>query len=326
MLNTAAEILATPLSKLFTGEDAAVTKAFRQMASKWHPDHCKDPSASEVLEYLLKARDHALGRTALPSRVMTRRDGTKFKMEYNREQTVEGMTIFTGQSSIAYLVSSAFDDLLRKNKTNWKFANKDMEKEMVRFLPPFVRQDDLLDGTLLVYRRKASQILMSDLIALNGERISPIQVSWMVTRLGNISCYLEWAGLSHLAMLPEFLLVDLDNHGVSLVGPTLYMTPIGDRPRAVPARTLNAIPSIRVDATMASSVMDRQIIRETALVLLGDRSGNRIKSDPAVRKEVANWISSPPHKSATADYKAWEAALGPRKFVPYGKSASDIYV
>lgn len=326
MFDTAAQILAAPASALFPGDDSAVTKAFRSLVTKWHPDRCKDPQANEVFEYLMKARDKALGRAPVPSVVLQRVNGTKFKMEYMRETVIEGMRIFTGATSIAYLVDSQNNDLLRKNGSHrWRFANKDMEKEMIRFLPLLVRKEELVNGTLIIYRRRPSQILMSDLMALNGERISPIQVSWMVTRMGNIACYLEWAGLVHYSMHPEFLLVDLDSHGVSLIGPPIYMTKVGERPVAVPSRTLSAIPSIRNSTVKAETAMDRQIIRETALALLGDRSGNRIKSDPAVRSDVAKWVSSPPAKTAVADYETWEHALGPRKFVPYGKSAREIY-
>jgi hypothetical protein len=326
MMLTSAEIMQASAKTLFPGDEAAVKARFRSLAMKWHPDHNPAPEAIKVFEHIKLARDKALGLSVSPFVILTRDDGTKFKMEYIRAQSIEGMTIYTGETSIAYHVSEDYDDLIRRAGQNkWRFGDKKMEAEMTRFLPVFARTEKLVDGSLMIYRRSKTQILMSDLMALNGERIPPVHVTWMISRLVNIACYFEFAQKVHLALLPEFLLVDLDGHGVSITGPVLYLMAVGQHPTAAPNRTVEALPALRQKSTLASTKMDRQLIRETALTLLGDRGGTKIKNDPDVLPDVARWISSPPPASAYADYEAWEVARGPRKFAHYGKSAHDIY-
>ncbi len=323
---TAAQILKTKPKRLFPGNAAAVKKAFRELASAWHPDHNKEKEAADVLAYLVKARDQALGLTLDQSIVLERRNGSKFRMDYIRATTTDGMTIYTGASSIAYFVPDSMSDLVRRSgQPKWKFANKDMEKEMTRFLPPYVRTEDLKNGQLMIYRRAPSQILMSDLMALHDGRIPPVHISWMVTRMNNIACYFEWAKQVLFGLLPEFLLVDLDSHGVALCGPPIFLTNFGDRPMAVPSRVLDAIPYLRDKGSVAVGSMDRILIRETACALLGDHGGVKLKADPEVRPDIAAWVISPPEKSAVSDYEKWESALGPRKFIKFGTNAQDYY-
>lgn len=322
----AATILATKPRKLFAGDETAVKRAFRKLVAIWHPDRCTDPMAAEVIAHLTRAKEAVLNGGNTNSITLERQNGTKFRMDYIRHCTIDNITVFTGATSVAYLIPNSISDLARAAQNHrWKFANKKMEDEMQRFLPPYVRTENLKDGMLMVYRRTSSQILMRDLMSLHVGRIPPVHVSWMITRMNNIACYLEWAKMSHFAMLPEFLLVDLDSHGVCLVGPPLFLTEEGKRPLAVPQEVISMLPALRDKGTVAASKHDRLLIRETAMALLGSHGGVRLKNDPEVRDDVANWVISPPAPSAPADYEKWESALGPRKFIKFETTAEDLY-
>jgi hypothetical protein len=182
-----------------------------------------------------------------------------------------------------------------------------MQGELSKFLPDLVRKK----GNVHIYRRKSSQVLMLDL----EMPIAPEHTAWMVSRMMNIACYLNWAGLSHCAISPEFLLVDLEGHGVALTGPTSYMTKIGERPEAVPARTFSAVPSLSMKETVASPKIDLSLIRRTALTLMGERTKASFK----------NWLLLPPAVNAFKDYEGWCKALGKRTFVKYPTTAQEIY-
>jgi hypothetical protein len=325
MFTSAAEILKASPKALFPGDEAAITSGFRKMARVWHPDYSKDARAADVFEHLVKMRDRALKKDFGPSIILTREDGTKFRMEYLTSTQGDGVVVFVGVSSVAYLVDQANSDLVDRGlNRKWKFANDDMKKEMSRFLPSFRREIKLSNGRLVVYDRTPDQVLMSDLIAQEKKIVSP-HASWMVTRMLNIACYLEYAQVSHMSIAPEFLLVSLEHHAVSLTGPAMYATDFAVRPKAAPHRTIEAIPSLKDATVKIDSRIDLALIRQTVLTLLGDPSGNRIRTDPDIRQETVRWVSSAPAKTAIADYTAWEASLGVRKFVKYPKTAQDFY-
>jgi hypothetical protein len=322
-----ADILAANDRTLFPDRDEGKVKAaFRNFAKLWHPDRNRSDEATKVFAHIEEMHRRALKRGEAPHVVFVRENGSQFRMEYQRMTTGEGCEIFVGQSSVAYLVGTANTDLAdRASAHKFKFASKDMGSEMERFLPRLVREERLQGGRLFVYRRTPDQILMRDLIDLSSERIDPLHVSWMVTRMNNLACYLEYAQLAHLSIAPEFLLVSLEHHGVSLTGPALYATKFDNRPKAAPRRTLTVVPDLTRQDVVADSTMDRRLIRQTGLELLRDPSGNRIRTDQSVRPDVAQWLSTAPAKSAVDDYSAWEASLGVRKFIKYPKTAQEIY-
>lgn len=307
-------------------DEKKIAAAFRQYAKDWHPDRNKDARAPDVFAHINAMHVLALNRSAPPAKTFVRENGSQFRMEYQRMTTGEGCEIFVGQSSVAYLIGEANADLAdRAAAHKWTFANDQMKTEMERFLPNLVREERLQGGRLFVYRRTPDQILMRDLLDLTPDRVDPVHVSWMITRMNNIACYLEYAGLSHLSIAPEFLLVSLKHHGVSLTGPVLYATKFATRPTAAPRRTLMVVPDLTRQDFMAGSVLDRRLIRQTGLELLRDPSGNRIRTDPSVRPDIAQWLSTAPAKTAIDDYAAWEASLGERKFVEYPTTAQELY-
>lgn len=323
---TPQEILAATDKMLFPNDGSDISKIYHNLAKIWHPDNNSDPQASTVFAHLSTMYSAAKVRTKPHSQLFTRANGSQFKMEYKRHTWADGCEIFIGESSVAYLIGSTNADLSSKASAHrWRYLNNDMRNEMSRFLLDPYREEMLNDGHMFIYRRTPDQILMKDLIEITQQSIDPLHVSWMVTRMNNIACYLEWAGLSHLCMLPANLLVSLEYHSVALVGPALYLSKFGSRPKAASKTVLSIIPEMASKSFVLDSTVDRRIIRHTALELLGDPSGNRIRNDGRVRPAIANWLNMAPSKTAVEDYAKWEGCLGERKFVVYPKTANELY-
>lgn len=322
---TAADILAKGHRELFPGVEKAIKAEFARLAKQWHPDRNPDPQAKVVIAHLTEMKAAALGRTKPFTEQFERENGTKFRMEYRRTMRGNACQVYVGPSSVAYLVSAAHEHLADKaSARKWTYADKKMEDEFSRFLPRLRREERLVGGRLFIFSRTPDQILMRDLMAMEGKIPGP-HVAWMISRMMNLAVYLEWAGISHLSISPEFLLVSLEHHSVSLTGPSLYTTSLGKRPKFAPASTINLLPAMKRPDYEVDSVADRQLIRQVGRELLGDPSGNRIKLDPTVRPEIAQWLSSTPPASAHDDYAAWEACLGERRFVVYPKTAQELY-
>ncbi len=311
---------------LFPGDEAAIKAEFRRLAFQFHPDRNHDPLASDVFAHIELMKKQALNRGARPSEVFVREDGTSFRMEYLRRSIGQGCTVFTGMTRIAYFIPKENDDLGRDAVMHsWKYADKKMETEMSRFIAPMVRQERLKNGRLVIFARNKDQILMRDLMDLEGLPIEPVHVTWMISRMINLCCYLEWSKISHGAISPEFLLVSLDMHSVSLCGPVLYKSEFGKRPTALPNRTMKVANWFTNKNAESDSKVDLALIRQTALELLGETGGARLRSNPKMRKEITNWLLSPSAKTALDDYKNWETARGDRRFAEYGKTAQVIY-
>lgn len=291
------EILASGPA-LFLGTEEEIKAKFKTLAFKWHPDRGGD---REVLEHLIKLRDKALNRDKLPTIMFG-----KVRMKYMSHPAPD---IWVGGSSVVYKAE--------KTDPAWRFANDKMKENIKPFLPLFVHD---FDGHL-AYRRKSSEILLSDLMRVMGP-LPCDHVSWIVSRLLNLACYLQWSGRVHCQIDADHLLIDPEKHWVSLTGPTTFLTPMGTRPKTVPGRTLGANQWLSNKAAVASPKIDLALIRLTALELLGDRSGCRLKN---IRPSILAWLTSAAPDNAFKDFDAWTKALGERKFVKFDVTAQEIY-
>lgn len=273
-------------------DHAEIEAEYRRRAKTEHPDM---GGSAERFAALLAWRDKQLN-----PQVVDLGDG--LHMTYIRHHSIGGMEIYVGISSVVYVLPPELDKV-----QDWPFANDKMKKEMQKYLPELVRKK----RNIQIYRRKPTQVLMLDLVT----PLEPQHVAWMVSRMMNLACYLSWAELSHCAISPEFLLVDLETHGVALTGPASYVTKMGVRPEAVPARTFGIVPSLGNKATVATPKIDLSLVRSTAMTLMGERN----------KAPFRQWLLSPPAATAFKDLEGWSNALGKRTFVKFPTTAKEIY-
>lgn len=330
----AEEILKAGPRQLFPGSPAEIKTKFKRLASVWHPDHCSHPQSPDVFQHVLKCRDAALrGDEHIEHYVFTRAapekgEPSQFKLAYMRARNFEMGKILVSQTNVSYLVTKDTLGLAEQaRKQRWQFFDKKMEGEMSKYLPKPTRTVSTTEGLFMAYRRESDQILLSDLLEWEKGKVDPRHVMWMISSLLNTCSYLEVTRTAHCALLPQYLLVSLDMHSVALTGPTLYATPWGHRPKAVPTEVLAAYPELRVKETVvADSRLDLTMVRRIAMLALGHSSPGLLANDRSLHEGLRKWVCSPAPKSAVKDYVAWEGLRGSRKFTPYETTASEMYV
>lgn len=327
---TADAILSMTPGELFSGSKDDISHQFKTYAKLWHPDRNKDPEAINVFQHLKRSMDVVLGKSNDHRLTLTRLDGTKFNLDYVRVHEVGFGKIYVSKSSISYLINKKFSKLAEPAaKRKWSYINDSIKKEMTRFLPIPVKVEETTDGWFMAYRRKSSQVLARDLLDYNkltGTPVEPLSVMWMISGLLNIASYLDVHKVSHNAINPNFLLFDLEDHSVSLTGPAIFAVPFGFRPKAVPVKTLDLFPRIRVETFKAeNSLIDLTLIRALALQLIGRKNSPSIRTDDALPIGLRTWLLSSAPSHAVTDYAVWESKRGKRKFHKYGITAKDVY-
>lgn len=323
--------------ELFPGDEEAITSAFHGLAKHWHPDHCSAANAKEVFQRIVSLKAIALrlaGVAVDPPKVVefSGTDGKSFEFRYRTRHAIDVGSVITGDTTLCYVFGKDFTDIFKAEAdriAGLPFADDKMKREMGRFLPIRKRVVEQASDTVLVLGKTEDQFLLADLISHCGGRIEPTHVAWIISGLENIACYLGWAGLSHGAIGPYTVLVSPKFHSVALVGGWGFTTKLGDRPKALPSRTLAALPRMAIPGTAADPAIDLDLIRLTARECLGDASGGRLYGDPSVPAALTNWLMMPPAKDAFADYGAWpqtlEKAFGKRRFVPWDVKSAAVY-
>jgi hypothetical protein len=325
----AQQILASGHAILFpTSTPAAVKSRYKELAMIWHPDRCDDPQAADVLSHLTAMRDRALNGPQQSSIAFAKKGGGQISFAYIRRRRWEAGEIFVTNSAVVYRVDPAFRDLVHASSQHrWTFPSDKFRDEMTKFLPNEVRMTELeTDGTLMIYRRNADQVLMADLLDQESAGVPPVHAMWFVSALLNICSYFYISEITHFGLLPEVLLVSTEKHSVAVTGPCLYLTKFMSRPSAVPAEVLAAWPSLRDrKKPVPHFVADLSSVRSIGMRAMGihDRATLRNRAD--VAEGFKRWLLSAPLPNSIKDYEAWEQLRGTRRFTPYELTAQQIY-
>ncbi|NTF17687.1 hypothetical protein G6L37_04690 [Agrobacterium rubi] len=321
--------------KVLPGDESAVRKAYRDLAKHWHPDRNSDPMASKVLAHLTFLRDALVRKRptspALNQRVYQGVDGVTIRFKYVRKRMGEAGDILIGRRSIAYEMPADFSDLAENERTaisGFRFADDGMKAHMQHFLPRIEKSIRTSDRIVTILTRPSDCVLLPDLIDFYGGRVPPEHVAWIVSRLENIACYLEWLQVSHGAISPSNILVCPEKHTVVLVGGWGFSTRFDSVPLAVPERTLSKVPALAVDGITADAATDLHLIRATAQEALGPSKGG-LMMDKTIPEPIARWLLLPPNGGAAADYESWGKRLteawGARRFVKMEVDPLKIY-
>ena len=324
--------------KILGSDPKMARKSFHKLATIWHPDVCKDPRSPDIFARLVELREAVATKAARasgakpkgsPSHILKTKDGRSVGMRplsVNRGDTGE---ILVGGGTVTFLHGSDMVDLGRAELATidrFRFADDRMRREMTRFLPEVVRTMDLEDGRLAVAMRRGSDdILLSDLLARGP--LAQEHAAWLCSGLMNIAAWLTWSGICHGAIDPRHILISPAKHEVRLIGGWGFATAFGERPSALPERTLNVVPRILESGEVASPQLDLELVRRTVREALGDPAGARLY-EGHVKKPFVDWLTFPPAKDGIADYAGWTKAKDAsweRRFVQLDVTPEDVY-
>jgi hypothetical protein len=322
---TAAEIMRLGVSDaalLFPGDADMIGRRYRRLAQLWHPDHNSAPEAASVFAHV--AELHAAARRALKGptdreRHFRTRDG-RVRFAWLTRHVAECGEVLVGNRHVVHIVPPEAEDLARAAAgRTFPFAHEAMREQFEPLLPRRVALLETEQGIVFVHAKAPDQVLLADLLKLGP--VEPRHAAWMVTRLMNLACYLQWAGIVHGAIDRHCVLISPRHHRICLTGPFLCAVAVNARPGALPERTLDELARLEAPGATCDSGVDPALIRLTIREALGDPAGTRLAVDRAFPDPFALWLLMPGVDGAQADFRAWEqardAAFGPRRFIQW---------
>lgn len=326
--------------KLFTTANAdQVKKEYRQLAKLWHYDlHPDNPKANEVMQRIQALYEKANDKITrnnweIPNlfRFETT-DHKKFQIRYLKKQPFELGDMYVADASVTYVLNKndkALFENAKKVITSLNYPNDDMKTKFKGVLPEIKRTFETSDKLIMVINKNPEDILLSDALQHVG-KFDPKHAAWMMSRLHNVSCYLEWSGLTHNAINSETCFINPVHHGISLLGGWWYAAPKGEKLKALPPKTVSLAPPSLFDKPVADPKLDLSLIRATAREALGDANGMSLYRDTNVPKPFTEWVNGVSSGDARRDYKIWSEEIlsksfGARRFVELKLSPNDIY-
>ncbi len=357
---TIEQLLAIPEGepeRLFQPDAAAIKTSYRKLAQKFHPDKNPDARAADAFLHAQKLQDRANyklenGIWETPGLLqLMQKSGRTATIRYLKKHPFELGEMYICDGKVVFVVKPDFEDLFNngvKVAKNLKFDNDKMREQFTPQLPHVEGTFQTADNRhVLVAKRDNDLILMQDLIDHAGGKIEPVHVAWIMSRLHNLNCYLQWAGIAHNDISPHTVFVRPKDtisppvagsniapkdHTIALLGGWWYAVKDGAQYVGLPARTLSSIP--RTDLTKpdprASTRTDQALVRLAGREMLGDPSGIRLATDGTIKKYLSDWLTLPGSGDAIKDYQTWQGtilpeAFGKRRFTEWDVKPSSIY-
>lgn len=335
------EILTIPLhepERLFSKGDLDSCKAeFQILAKRWHPD--RESGSADVMAHINQLYDNAkehiakgVWRTPNVFEITTT-DRHTYRMRYHVARPFELGDVYIGSHLVAYYIRKDFEDLATSADHiihRLRFASDAMRAEVIRYLPSWKGAYETADGRVVVLQKSPDHLPLRDVLTHLGGRLDPRHVAWVMSRLCNLACYLEWAEIVHGDISIDNYFISPSGHVGSLIGGWWYARYAGTKLVALPRRTMDTISTKVLAAKIADFSIDLEMVRATGRELLGDPAGSRLQTMSDVPRPFANWLRLPPAGTAVATYKDWYDkvvldSFGPRKFVELNVSAGDIF-
>jgi len=334
---SADDIMRAAPGDVFTPNEAAIKARYHELVRVWHPDVSSDPRAEDVFKRLgaLKVEAEAQlvsGHWSGSRDIVVTADGKKYRMAYVAKRDNDAGTAYIGKQSMLYVLPKARDSLFDVGVSRMRaltYASEDMRNNVVASLPTVKRVLKNDEFSYVLLEKSPNEIRLSDLLSHMGGKIDPKHVAWIGSRLLNITCYLEWAGLTHNDISADSVYVSPKNHGAHLLGGWWYSGPVGDSMvgLTVPARSAGLVGPKQRREKRFDYALDQDCVRALIRELLGDVFGSTLaKTAPPA---MASWATSTATKSAVDSFTTWrsalEASFGPPKFVKMETTFDNVY-
>ena len=267
----------------FSDKELAGYKEFRHRMLEYLTAMAQDKAKATDYDYLWTNSD---------TKVFTSADGDDITVRYIYESTFDGVEMYVAKESVVFVYPALHTDLLNKASDILKritFPGADM-KDLNRCVPTGKGSYRLKDGGVLWAVAKDEGLFPLPLFG----NLDYQDVAWIVSRLENIACLLEYNEMTHGGIDPETVFINPKTHEAALLGGWHRAGKSG----------------------FFDGTKDLKDIRVTAKKLLGEGYG----SIPPMFKD---FITKAPKADAYEDFKYWdeviEKGLGGRHFHKFGK-------
>lgn len=267
---------------------------------------------------------------------LLREDGSKIEIFYYAKEQADMCTMYVAKKSILYLFEekhAGYADHFMKIIQKLTYPNPDMERELSNYIPELLTQCRLSDGRILLAVKRRNGVHPLKLLGTLLDR----HVAWIISRLENLCCLLEYNHLVLNALTIENLFVDPANHQIYLYGGWWFagyegVETVGASHDVIPCldTTRKKIWQMNKTAKVRNhSLTDLKSIRMTAIRLLGYADRKALEEDHLLPGPFRRFLLESPMRTAREDFAQWDRVLlnsyGERKFIPLTVTEEELY-
>lgn len=259
---------------------------------------------------------------------LPREDGEVIEVAYLTKRRADMCTVYVARRNVIYVFDKGFEDSAARYREmvgQIKYPNEDMEKELSRYIPKIVTECRLADGRQFLAIEKEAGVYPLGMLGLLMDR----HVAWIVSRLENLCCLLEYNDMALNGFSMENLFVDTANHQIYLYGGWWFAGFCGMETAGASKSVFPYLKKGIAGQNRNQVSTDLESIRLVAAKLLGCEDREKLRTVHLLPKAFEDFLVLGPDHSAQADFKKWDKVLlesyGERKFIPLSMTEEEIY-
>jgi len=270
---------------------------FRVLSKKWYPDFNpkNKVKANEVFIHIKSLYEKGLNDInnsmwGLKSNLATFTDKLKserkYKIRYKICHEFELGKIYVGSSSVVYLLNDKYTRL----SSNGVLALRTMKfpdgkkDEFLKYIPNTPTRVGTTDGTLIIYKKQASELLLKDVLEHYKGVLHPRSICWIISSILNTLCLLQYSNVVLNNISPTSLFISPSKHYVVLHG-WWYSVKAGKKLIGLPKRTIDFTSAIS-SKNSARILTDIELLKTLGKELLGDIYGSKLLTNKKIPKPI----------------------------------------
>ena len=325
---------------IFSNNSSTIRTEYFSLCKEWHPDI--NGNSDESKEVTIKINDlYQQGLVLIENgtweasdlKVFSDKNGKPHAFKIITSLVFELGTQYIGNDIILYVMDISYKDFYNNyldTVKNFKYANSEMRKEFERYLPKINGFFETKDNQFIIVVHKTPDLLiLSDVLNYYKNIIPDRHVAWIMSRLYNLACFIDYNGLSHNGISTNNILISPSLHSCAILGGWWYATKKEAPMRGMSIETYKLLPPIMQENHLGNIVTDLESIRYLGRILLGENNGTKIRYDKNLPTKLIDWFLSGSSDSAFEEFERWNIVLtnsyGKRQFVEMKLSSNDIY-
>lgn len=335
MLSREALLAAKRPQDIFSNDDAAIRQLYRELATRYHPDNTASTMDAQVMQHINMLYDQAKRKRRLgiwEEQDVLRLDtasGACICFPYFTARPFELGTYYVGKEQVLYVVDydhASYGKRMQAALGALHYANPAMEREFCRAVPLAVAQGSLCDGRFYCTLAKGRTYYpLAALLDQQKGYLPPVHIAWIVSRLLNLACFLQFNGMTHNGIVLDACFVSPEEHGLALLGGWWYSVPVCAPMHGVCGAVYDAMTPGNRLRRVGSYTTDLECIHRLAQTLLGNPANAADRPPPA----FSGWLMQSPSGDPLREFQLWNQVLhrawGPRKFIKLDISEEAVY-
>lgn len=270
---------ATTYSDIFSEDEKIAKTEFREYCKLYHPDANDSDEAAElfsIIQELYNNKHRKIVGSSVKETVIFKDKSTKKGFE------LQNPVVFNNGIAMVYhtatKIALVYDKTYKKFYLNYlervknlQYKDSNMEKEFKRYFPKVLKSFETEDNKYVILLDKTSEVLNLGLIvksyANKKENFPEKQAAWILNRLYNIVCYMDFYNIVSNGISLDNIWVSPEMHSVLLFNGWEYTTPKGEPMLGCPKDVYKILPIKIKDSKKSNLLTDLESIKTIGRIL-----------------------------------------------------------